>query len=100
MAITTSPIDQLLGVKLDDKASSASFPLGTSVMAKDGFRYMYVLADTAHASTANIIVSSGTAFSADTAASAGVAGFVCRTTGGVVRGQYFWARAKKYAALT
>lgn len=100
MAITTSPLSPLLGVNLDAKTSAAAFPLGTAVMAKDGFRYLYVLADTAHASTANIIVSSGGSFSADTAASAGAAGFVCRTTGGVARGQYFWARAKKLEALT
>jgi hypothetical protein len=100
MAITAYAISPALGAKLDAKTTAATFPVGMAVLASDGFTYLYVRADTAHASTANIIVASGASFSADTAASAGVANFVCRTTGGVAAGQYFWARAKKLAALS
>lgn len=104
MAITTYTTTPLSGMALNDKSSTlADFRgllVGTQVLAQDGFAYMLVRADTAHASTANILVSSGGLFSADTAASAGVANFVCRTTGGVTAGQYFWARSKKLAALS
>lgn len=100
MAITAYAVTPILGVNLDNKGSTLDFLRGTQVLASDGFRYICVRADTAHASTANIVVASGASFSADTAASAGVAEFVCRTTGGVVAGQYFWARAKKLAALS
>ena len=51
MAITAYAVTPLMGAKLDAKASTAAFPIGTSVLASDGFRYLYVLADTAHAST-------------------------------------------------
>ena len=100
MAITARQVTSVIGPDLDQKSSTAKFTIGTNVLATDGYQYLYVLADTAHASTANIIVSSGGAFSADTAASAGVANYVCRTTGGVTAGQYFWARSKKLAGGT
>lgn len=85
------------GADLNAKSSTLgdmNHKLGTVVLASDGFSYTLVLADTAHSSTANIIVNSGASFSADTAASAGVATHACRTTGGVTAGQYFWARGQ------
>lgn len=97
MAITAFATSPVMGVDLDSKSSTAPFPVGTTVLGSSGHLYTLVRADTAHASTANIIVNSGGSFSADTAASAGVANYVCRTTGGVVVGQYFWARSKKLA---
>ena len=90
----TSPV---AGVDLDSKSSTAAFPVGTTVFANDGFHWTYVVAMTALGSTGNIIVADG---SASAAASALLANFVCNTSGGVVAGQHFWARAKLLAALT
>lgn len=100
MTISAYLITPMAGVDLDAKGSSLLFGLGMAVLASDGFKYMYVRADTALGSTTNCLVSSGAAFSADTAASALLCNYTCRTTGGVVAGQYFWAREKKFGALT
>jgi len=84
----TSP---MLGVDLDSKASTPAFAVLTPVWANDGRKHIYLKANGTFASTANATV--GTSGSAVSAASAGVANsYQCNTTGGVVTGQYFWAR--------
>lgn len=85
----TTPI---AGVDLDSKASTPAFPVFTSVTANDGRKHIYLRANGTLASTANCTV--GTSGSAVSAASAGVAqSFGINTTGGVVAGQYFWAKS-------
>lgn len=82
----------LYGVDLDSKASAPAMATLTSVFANDGRKHIYLKANGTLGSTANCTV--GASGSAVSAASAGVANsYGINTTGGVVAGQYFWARA-------
>lgn len=85
----TTPV---IGVDLDSKSSTPAFAVLTSLSANDGRKHIYLKANGTLASTANCTV--GTSGSAVSAASAGVAqSFSINTTGGVVTGQYFWAKS-------
>lgn len=89
LVFATSP---LLGVDLDSKASAAAHAVLTAVWANDGRKHIYLKANGSLGSTANCTV--GASGSAVSAASAGVANsYAINTTGGVVAGQYFWARS-------
>jgi hypothetical protein len=89
LVFATQPI---AGVDLDSKSSTATFPVLMSVFANDGRKHIYLKANGSLGSTANCTV--GASGSAVSAASAGVANsYVINTTGGVVTGQYFWARS-------
>jgi hypothetical protein len=82
----------MLGVDLDSKGSTFQFAALTPVWANDGRAHVVGLATGTHASTANVTL--GAAGSTSAAASAGVANsYNVNTTGGVVIGQYFWAKA-------
>lgn len=82
----------LLGVDLDSKASTPAFAVLTPIWANDGRKHIYLKANGTFASTANC--TAGASGSAVSAASAGVANsYQINTTGGVVAGQYFWARS-------
>jgi hypothetical protein len=86
---TTSPV---LGVDLDSKSSVPAFAVLTPVWANDGRKHIYLKANGTLGSTANCTV--GSSGSAVSAASAGVANsYSINTTGGVVAGEYFWARS-------
>lgn len=95
MASTSSVIfatTPTAGVDLDSKASTFRFPALMSVLANDGRKHTVALAQGTLGSTANITL--GAAGSAAAAASAGVSqSYTVNTTGGVVIGQYFWARS-------
>lgn len=95
MASTSSVIyatTPMLGVDLDAKASTPAFAVLTTCHANDGRKHIYLKANGTLASTANCTV--GASGSAVSAASAGVAqSFSINTTGGVVVGQYFWAKS-------
>lgn len=84
----TSP---MLGVDLDSKSSTPTHRVLTTVHANDGRRHIYLKAVGTLGSTANC--TAGAVGSATSAASAGVANsYNVDTTGGVVIGQYFWAK--------
>lgn len=81
-----------LGVDLDSKSSTPAFALKTRIEGNDGRVHVYLKALGTLASTANCTI--GTAGSAVSAASAGVAqSYSVNTTGGVVTGQFFWAQS-------
>jgi hypothetical protein len=89
LVFATQPI---LGVDLDSKASTPAHAALTAVWANDGRKHIYLKANGTLGSTANCTV--GASGSAVSAASAGVANsYVINTTGGVVTGQYFWAKS-------
>lgn len=89
VVFTTQPI---LGVDLDSKASTPALAVLTPLWGNDGRKHIYLKANGTLASTANCTV--GTSGSAVSAASAGVANsYQVNVTGGVVTGQYFWARS-------
>lgn len=89
LVFATTP---LLGIDLDSKSSTPAVAALTSVFANDGRKHIYLKAVGTLASTANC--TAGAVGSATAAASAGVANsYQCNTTGGVVAGQYFWARS-------
>lgn len=91
-AATIFTVTPLAGVDLDAKGSSFAFKALTPVLANDGRKHVVALAQGTLGSTANITL--GAAGSAAAAASAGVANsFTVNTTGGVVSGQYFFARS-------
>lgn len=82
----------IYGVDLDSKSSTPAFAVKTPVWGNDGRKHIYLKANGTLASTANCTV--GASGSAVSAASAGVANsYSVDTTGGVVTGQYFWAKA-------
>lgn len=81
-----------LGVDLDSKASTPAFAVLTALAGNDGKKHIYLKAAGTLASTANCTV--GAVGSAVSAASAGVANsYNVNTSGGVVIGQYFFARS-------
>ena len=92
-AATQFTITPLAGIDLDSKASSPAFGFAalTPVFANDGRKHTVAIAQGTLASAANITI--GASGSATAAASAGVATYTVNTTGGVVVGQYFWARS-------
>lgn len=91
-AATIFTVTPLAGVDLDAKGSSFAFKALTPVLANDGRKHVVALAQGSLGSTANITL--GAAGSAAAAASAAVANsFTVNTTGGVVSGQYFFARS-------
>jgi hypothetical protein len=82
----------MLGVDLDSKSSTPAHSTRTKVWANDGRHHVYLKANGTLGSTANCTV--GASGSAVSAASAGVANsYAIDTTGGVVVGQYFWAKS-------
>lgn len=95
MASTASTVfatQAVLGVDLDSKASTPAFAVLTPFWANDGRKHIYLKANGTLASTANCTV--GTSGSAVSAASSGVANsYSINTTGGVVTGQYFFAKS-------
>jgi hypothetical protein len=94
MAATSSTIyavTPLAGVDLGSKASAPAVAVLTTAWDNGGRENIYLKAVGSLGSTANVTV--GTSGSAVSAASAGIANsFNVDTAGGVVVGQYFWAR--------
>ncbi len=102
MAITAYSITPIAGLNLAAKSTAldGGIAVGTAVLANDGFKWVYCSATSAYASTAILALGSGALMTVLTAASALVASFVVKNTGGVAAATHFWARAKKRAALT
>jgi len=93
-AATQFTITPLAGIDLDNKASAANFGFAalTPVFANDGRKHTVAIAQGTLGSTANLTI--GASGSATSAASAGVANsYTTNVSGGVVVGQYFWARS-------
>jgi hypothetical protein len=93
-AATQFTITPLVGVDLDNKASARDFGFAalTPTFGNDGRKHTVAIAQGTLGSTANITI--GASGSATAAASAGVANsYTVNTTGGVVAGQYFFARS-------
>lgn len=91
-AATVFSVTPIAGVNLDDKSSTLAFAALTMLNGNDGRSHVVALATGTHASTANVTL--GAAGSTSAAASAGVTNsYNVNTTGGVVIGQKFWARA-------
>ncbi len=91
-AATVFAVGPIVGSDLDAKSSTLPFQALTTVFANDGRAHTVALATGTHASTANVTL--GAAGSTSAAASAGVVNsYNVNTTGGVVIGQKFWAKA-------
>lgn len=89
-AATIFAVTPVCGVDLDAKGSTFAFPALMNCFGNDGRKHTVALAGGTLSSTANMTI--GTAGSAISAASVGVATYTVNTTGGVVAGQYFFAR--------
>ena len=100
MTITAYTLAPIAGLNLNNKGTALDVAVGTAVLASDGFYHFYASATSAYSSTANLTLGSGALMTCLTAGSALLAGFVCRTGGGVLANTHFWARSKKRAALT
>lgn len=88
---TIYAVSPLAGAAIGNKSSTASVATLTKVWANDGKHHIYLKANGSLGSTANI--TAGASGSAVSAASAGVATYTVDTGGGVVTGQYFWAKS-------